>query len=103
MLKNIMTLTLAATTLATAPAAMAQERNTQTVGVSYSDLDLTTENGREELDRRIDTAAKDACGMDERPTGSNMASRESRNCYREAKQQLDAHFAQLMQDQQRGG
>lgn len=102
MLKKI-TFALAGAALLAAPAVSAQERDTRTTGVTVTDLDLNTEEGREELDRRIDDAAKEVCGMGERSLGSNIATRESRQCYRDAKRQMDRHFAQLIEDQHRGG
>ncbi|GAA0265965.1 hypothetical protein GCM10009127_01680 [Alteraurantiacibacter aestuarii] len=102
MIKTI-TLALASAALFAAPAASAAERETRTTGVTHTDLDLTTEDGRAELDRRIESAAKNVCGMNERATGSNMTSREARTCYRDAKRQLDNHFAEIIDDQRRGG
>ncbi len=102
MLKNI-TLALAGVALIAAPAVSAQERDTRTTGVSYTDLDLNTDEGTTELDRRIDNAAKEVCGMGERQTGSHMVSRDARSCYRDAKRQLDQHFAQVVEEQRRGG
>ncbi len=102
MLKTI-SMTLAGAALLATPALAAQEREQRTTGVSYQDLDLTSEDGRKELDSRIEGAAKEVCGMGERSTGSNMASRESRKCYRDAKRQLEEHFADVIEDLRRGG
>ncbi len=103
MFKNGLALALAGAVAITTPAYAAQERDTRTTGVTHADLNLATEEGREELDRRIERAAKSVCGMDERATGSNMRTRESRNCYRDAKRQLDRHFADLIEEQNLGG
>lgn len=84
---------LAASALALAGPASAQERDTRTTGVTYADLDLATEAGRAQLAERIEDAAKQVCGMDERSLGSNIVTRESRACFREAKRQLEQHFA----------
>lgn len=46
-------------TFAAAQPALASER---TVSVSFSDLDITTEAGVSELDNRISSAARRACG-----------------------------------------
>lgn len=102
MYKNI-TLALAGAALLAAPAVSAQERDTRTTGVTVTDLDLSTDEGRAEMDRRIENAAKEVCGMGERSIGSNIATRESRQCYRDAKRQMERHFAQLVEDQRRGG
>ncbi len=102
MLRKSLVLALAGVALAAAPAT-AQQHETRTTGVSYDDLDLSSEEGRDELDRRIDRAAKEVCGMGERQTGSNMSSRESRSCYRDAKRQLNDHFAEVIRENQLGG
>lgn len=81
----------------------AEERDTRTTGVTYQDLDLSTEEGRTELARRIDNAAKTVCGVNEREVGSNIMSRESRACYRNAKRELERHFAQVVEERSRAG
>jgi UrcA family protein len=43
-------------------AASAQDIVTRHVDVVYSDLDLTTAKGRNELEKRVDSAAAMACG-----------------------------------------
>ena len=101
MFKTTLALAVAGATLIAAPV-MAEEQR-RTVGVDYGDLDLSTAEGAAELDRRIDRAAREACGLDERPTGSNMSSRSSRECYREARTRLDAHFARLTSERNLGG
>ncbi len=91
MFKTI-SIALASGVLALAGPAHAQERDTRTTGVTYLDLDLATEAGQAELARRIEDAAKQVCGMNERAIGSNIVTRESRTCFREAKRQLEQHF-----------
>ena len=103
MLRISLTMAAAGAALFAAPAFAEEERETQTVGVQFADLDLATEDGRKELDRRIDHAARTACGMDERATGSNMADRTSRKCYRDTKSQMTDHFAKLVNQQNLGG
>lgn len=92
-----------AATLALASPTLAQERDTRTTGVTYQDLDLSTEQGRAELAQRIDDAAKQVCGMGERSLGSNIVTRESRSCYRDAKRQLERHFAEVIAQQGHAG
>jgi UrcA family protein len=103
MLRISLTLAAAGAALFAAPAIAEDERETQTVGVQFADLNLATEDGRKELDKRIDHAARTACGMDERATGSNMADRTSRKCYRDAKRQMSDHFARMVDEQNLGG
>lgn len=102
MLKTI-TLALAGAALLTAGTAAAEERDTRTIGVTYQDLDLATDAGRAELQRRIDNAARQVCGMNERAVGSNIVTRESRECYRSAKRDLDRNFARIVADRTRAG
>src|SRR5687768_10025845 len=68
----------AAATFAVPAAARAAEAAVSTAGVNYKDLDLTSEAGQKELDRRVDRAARQVCGMDEAVVGSRVVPRESR-------------------------
>lgn len=95
-------LALAATGMVFTPAVYAAEE-LRTVGVTHADLDLSTDEGKAELERRIDKAAKDICGSDEVQVGTRLRSREQRECYRQAKREFDRHFAQIIEDAQRGG
>ena len=83
--------------------AFATDADQRTVAVRHSDLDLATEDGLAELDRRIDRAAEQACGLDETTIGTRVRSREARNCYRQTRSQLERQFAQVISDAQRGG
>lgn len=94
---------LATATLALSPAAFAQQTDDRSAEVSYTDLDLSSEEGIEELDRRIDRAAKRACGFNDTTLGTRARTREARDCYRQAKRQLDRQFAQVVDEARRGG
>ncbi len=96
-------LALAVSGLAITPAIAAEENQTRTTGVTHTDLDLSTAEGQEELDRRIDEAAKQVCGYGDVQVGSRATSREARQCYREARRQLDRQFAQIVNNASRGG
>ena len=89
---------LAVTTLALAPVLAAAQTEQRTTGVRYADIDLATPEGQAELDRRIERAARDACGMNESQVGSRVRSREARACYDQARRALDRHFATIRQD-----
>ncbi|MCL6249977.1 UrcA family protein [Altererythrobacter sp. KTW20L] len=102
MFKTISIALAGAALLATGSVA-ALERDTRTTGVTYRDLDLATEEGRNELNRRIDSAAKQVCGMNERQTGSHIVPRDARECYRNAKRDLQSHFARVLADGARAG
>lgn len=100
---KIGTLALAMGALALTTPAFAKQADTETVAVRYSDLDLTTDAGRNELDNRLDKAAREVCGMNIKRTGTRLSSREARACYADARQILDRQFATLVQAGARGG
>lgn len=97
------TLALAAIALSTGTAALAGESEQKSTAISYADLDLTTEDGAAELDRRIHRAAETACNVNESTVGTRITSREARKCYTQARKQLDKHFAQVKRDAKLGG
>ncbi len=77
-------LALGAAAAATTPApAFAKE-----VEVRYSDLNLSTPEGQKKLDRRIDTAARTACGMNTSTTGSRLRSADATECYTKAREDV---------------
>lgn len=95
MIKTVTAALLSAAIFATPLVASAQD-GSRTTGVTYRDLDLATTEGRAELDRRIDNAARNACGMDEVVLGTRLPTSGQRRCYRDARAQLDQRFAQLV-------
>ncbi|MGB3795694.1 MAG: UrcA family protein, partial [Alteraurantiacibacter sp.] len=96
-------LALAASGLVTAPAVSATQAENRTTAVNHTDLDLETEEGLAELQTRIDRAAKEVCGFNDVEVGTRARTREGRQCYRDAKRQLDRQFAQVIHNAQRGG
>lgn len=100
---GVAALALATSGVPLAPAVSAQNVESRTTGVTYSDLDLTTQEGVAELDRRIDRAAKQVCGMNDVQVGTRARTREARQCYRDAKRKLERQFARIVNDAQRGG
>jgi UrcA family protein len=65
--------------------------------VRYADLDLRTAEGKAELNRRIDKAARAVCGLDEAPTtGTRIRSRSKTTCYANAMRQIEPQFARLV-------
>jgi UrcA family protein len=81
----------------------AQPLAAASVEVKYNDLDLSTEQGRKELDRRINDAAKDVCGAGEESVGSRVQSRETRDCIKQAKRQIEQSLAKITGDEKAGG
>ncbi|MEO0688899.1 MAG: UrcA family protein [Pseudomonadota bacterium] len=60
-----------------------------TVSVRYADLNLTTEEGRRVLDRRLVNAAEKACGGRPDPRNLNRAA-AFRECFKSAKTSYEA-------------
>jgi len=85
-------------TIATAAPALADQ-----VSVSYKDLDLTTEQGQSTLARRLDAAARDACGYEGALTGSRIPPHATVQCYKQAQARAKDSMASLVSDAQRGG
>ena len=52
---------------------------------------------------RLERAARDVCGVNEKVVGSHLRSQESRNCYREARRHLDQQYAQLVRSKSAAG
>ncbi|WP_137680498.1 UrcA family protein [Aurantiacibacter suaedae] len=96
-------LAIAASALALAPTVSAAEGEQRSTRVSYADLDLATAEGVAELDRRIDSAAREVCEADRQTTGTRLESRAARECVETARNQLDRHFAQIKRDAKLGG
>ena len=69
-------------TLTAATPAFAGE--TTKIRVEYADLDLTTPEGQHVLERRLNTAAREACGMDRMTTGTRVPSAHARKCFKQA-------------------
>jgi UrcA family protein len=89
---------LGAASILAAPAVAADEPKTR-VEVSYSDLDLSTEAGRQELSSRFDRAARERCGVAQDGTGSRFA----RDCYKRGIRLIDQQVAIIAQRQASGG
>ena len=87
------TLAAAALGAATAFATPAAAEQAASVAVRYADLDLSTSAGQAQLERRINTAARSACGMDEGTIGTRLTSREAQRCYAQAKTRMSEQIA----------
>ncbi|MXP40213.1 UrcA family protein [Altererythrobacter soli] len=101
---TIRTLTLSsaiAAALVCGPAIAADDAP-RSVEVRYHDLDLTSAAGASELDRRLDKAAKSVCQIDQVATGTRIASREARACYKETKERLGDNIAAAVAKKERG-
>lgn len=81
----------------------AQPASAESVEVQFEDLDLTTPQGRKELDRRIDRAAEQVCGARETTVGTRLRSSETIECIRQARRQTRASMAKLIETRKAGG
>lgn len=97
MIKTALFAAAALMTVAAAPAFAAD------VAVTYKDLDLATGQGQETLARRLDKAARSACGMDSARTGTRMPSREATQCYKDAQVRAKDSLAAIVAKSQKGG
>ncbi len=75
----------------------------QSIAIEWRDLNLETPEGQRALDRRIDTAARKACGMNDTRTGTRFVSRDARDCYQKAKVGARAQVAAIREETRLGG
>ncbi|MBB4857835.1 UrcA family protein [Novosphingobium chloroacetimidivorans] len=73
------------------------------VTVTYKDLDLSSAKDQKTLARRMDAAAKAACGLDDTTTGSRLVPPSAKACYKDAKSRSQATLATLIGEAQVGG
>ena len=93
--------TLGLATIATP--AIAGPESGQSISVEYRDLNLSTPEGQEQLDRRIDDAARQVCQLDTVRTGTRINSRSSQECFENARKSVETQVARLIRNEQRGG
>jgi UrcA family protein len=82
------------------PAAAAETVSQQVV---YSDLDLDSAAGQAHLDRRIDRAAREVCGVNEIVTGTRLVSPEIRACVERAKARALERVSIISRQDAKGG
>jgi len=76
-----------------APASAEQSDQTRVTAVRYSDLDLASESGQRAMQRRIELAAREVCGVDELATGTRIVSSSARTCYAQTLENLSREVA----------
>lgn len=87
----------------TPPTFAATPEQGNSIEVRYKDLDLRSADGKTELNRRIDRAARNVCGLDQPvTTGSRIRSSAQNDCYRNALRQIEPQFARLVDSSDRG-
>ncbi len=98
------TLAIAATigTFAMSGAAHAAAAD-EAIGVRFADLDLTSQAGQRTLDRRIDKAARQVCGIDDVVTGTRVRSREAQTCFDQAVRSTRASVARAIEGSRTNG
>ena len=95
----ILTAALGAALLATPVLA-----ETPNASIRTSDLNLATPAGQEQLDRRIDAAARTMCGISDIRTGTILQGNKQKQCFEHAR--VTAHqqvAAQLAHNDAAGG
>ncbi|MFB0611220.1 UrcA family protein [Aurantiacibacter poecillastricola] len=92
---------IAASAMIATPALATNELPTATV--RYNDLDLSTQQGQDALERRLHNAAREVCGIDPRTTGFALPTAESRKCYSETIKSFEREIALRAEQQQRRG
>ncbi len=93
----------AATISAPALAGAAPSDEPRVAAVRFGDLNLDTAEGQQVLQRRLETAARQVCGTEERITGSFLASTSSHSCYVRALENLDREVAARIDRQSQRG
>ncbi len=88
---------------ATGLALSATAANAGSVSVSYADLNLETKAGQKVLEQRIDSAAREACGLDRQRTGTRVPDRAARTCFKQAKASASEQIAARIKDEAMGG
>lgn len=74
---------------------------TPTERVSYEDLNLTTQEGQDALQQRLNKAAWRVCMFDEK--GRLQTAEHQTSCYRQARKDVAVRVAEVVADHQRGG
>jgi UrcA family protein len=93
-MRRLSPLALAAALVATSGTVMfASPSQATTIGIRYSDLDLSTAGGRTALNTRIDRAVHVVCSVE------NSSLNEAANCRRESAANARQQMHRAMQDQ----
>ena len=87
--------------VATAAPAKAQEGTD--IIVTYDDLDLDTTKGQKELDRRIEKAARQVCGLDRQRTGTRIGDHKATECLAYARNSTREYVAAAIASAGKGG
>lgn len=83
--------------------AFAGDATVRTSEVSTAGLDLSSPEGQEMLDRRVEAAARKVCDIRTGRTGSRIKSLDARSCYQQALATAKRQVAAVVAEEQRGG
>lgn len=75
----------------------------QSLDIPYADLNLATPEGQDQLDRRIEDAARKVCGGDRPVTSTRIKSRANSTCVASVKKQAKAQIASIVEERRLGG
>ena len=84
-------------------AATAVSAQSEGIDVSFGDLNLSTPEGQMVLDRRIDQAAREICGVEEVRVGTRIRDSRSIACFKEARAKSRAQVAAIIERTAKGG
>lgn len=90
---------LAAIGLAFSAAAVQAE----TIAVPFADLNLATPQGQERLAKRVDSAARAVCGVNEARVGTRIRDKKAIACFEAAKAKAHSQFAAAAEKNAKGG
>ena len=85
------------------PATAGSHVETQSIEVTYDDLNLASKKGQQILQRRIRHAAEKVCATRARTTGSRIRDKAGADCYRTAMTKAMDRYALLIDDRRLGG
>lgn len=83
--------------------AVAGDNEGQKTSITYSDLNLNSEAGQAELERRVMSAVRQVCEADSARTGTRLMSNDKRKCLSDAKKSAKTQVASIIEDARRGG
>lgn len=83
-----------------ASAANAQPNSTH---ITFNDLNLSSPQGQAALERRIDRAAREICGLDNLRLGTRIRDAKALDCFNEARTKAHAQVAIIVERSAKGG
>lgn len=90
-------------TLALTSSVMAIPASAGETKVTYGDLNLTSIEGQEILEQRIDQAARKVCGYGDLTTGTRAPTPSMRSCYVKARNSARDRMAAIVEEKRLGG